>query len=335
MYYLFYLSGANRTLPKAEVTAVFEALGIAHRVVHSYDQILVVEAEDIRGVPSRLALCHGVYEFLGVCRPSIAEIARLAERVAPLIKPPVAVRVRRIRGKWRELRTDVLEREIGTALGHSVDLSHPASLVVGFVAERFLLARELRVGLNQKEYARRHPKTRPFFRPGVLLPRIARAVVNLTRIREGGKLMDPFCGTGGVLIEAGLIGAEIYGCDIDPRMVRGCEVNLEHYGISMHHLEVGDAREMGERYPSFFDAIATDPPYGISASTGGLSLEKLYMEVFPSFYRMLKANGYACVLSPEKIPTEEYAANAGFTVVEVHLDRVHAGLTRKILVVKK
>ncbi len=335
MNYLFYLSGANRTLPKAEVTAVLASQGITHRVLHSYDQVLVIEAEGIFGVPSRLALCHGVYEFLGECRPDMAEIMELAKKVAPLVKPPVAVRVRRVRGRWRKLRTDVLERDIGAALGHRVDLISPASMIVGFMAERFLLARELPVPLSKKEYARRHPKTRPFFRPGVLLPRTARAVVNLTRVKKGGKLMDPFCGTGGILIEAGLLDAEVYGCDIDPRMVRGCELNLKHYGISERHLEVGDAREMGERYPSFFDAVATDPPYGISASTGGLSLENLYMGVFPSIYKMLRNNGYACVLSPEGIATEEYATKSGFTVVETHLDRVHSGLTRKILVVKK
>jgi len=333
--YLFHLLGSNRTLPKAEVLAVFEALDIDFIVLHSYDQVLVVEASSIAGVAERLALCHGIYEFLGECAPDLREITDLARKVSRLLTPPVAVRVRRIRGRWRDLRRDVLEKEIGTSLGLDVDLSAPESLIVGFLADRFVLGRKLPLAVPREEYSRRHPKTRPFFHPGVLLPKIARAAVNLTRIKGGKKLLDPFCGTGGFLIEAGLIGAKVYGCDINSEMVKGCRKNLEHYGIRDFHLEVGDARQLLDKYPNSFDAIATDPPYGISASTGGLSLDKLYKEAFSSFYGVLKKGGFACVLSPEKIETEKYAVDSGFTIVETHFDRVHAALTRKILVIRK
>lgn len=314
---------------------MFEALGIKHRVLHSCDQVLVVQAQSIRGVPERLALCHGVYEFLGECRPRLQDMLALAEKVGPFLKPPVAVRIHRVRGRWRELQSDVLERRIGSVLSLEVDLMNPRTLVVGFLSERFFLGRKLPVTPPRKEYSQRHPKTRPFFHPGVLLPTVARAAVNLTRIRPGGRLLDPFCGTGGFLIEAGLLGAEVYGCDINPEMIAGCRKNLEYYGIMESNLEVGDARRLVNKYPGFFDAVVTDPPYGISASTGGLSLDKLYKEAFPSFYGVLKNSGYACVLSPRKIETEKYAAESGFTIVETHFDRVHAGLTRKILVVKK
>jgi tRNA (guanine10-N2)-dimethyltransferase len=331
--YLFHLSGANKTLPGAEVMATLEALEVKFEVVHSHDQTLVVRAEGLKEAPERLALCHGTYEFLGLCEPRIEDILALAKEVAPSLSPPIAVRVKRIKGHSRELRRDRLEQLIGAAIGKEVNLSEPKSLVVGFLAEKFLLGRKIHA--PRRDYSHRHPKTRPFFRPGVLLPKTARAVVNLTRIKPGEALMDPFCGTGSFLIEAGLIGAKVYGCDISSEMVQGCRENLEHYGIKDYHLEVGDARVIGARYLNCFDAIATDPPYGISASTKGLSLEDLYSEAFNSFYEMLKEGGYACVLAPMKLETEKYAARAGFNVVETHYDRVHGGLTRKILVVRK
>lgn len=333
MEYLFHLSGANKTLPGAEVVATLEALDVKFHVLHSYDQVLVVRAPGLKETPGRLALCHGIYEFLGVCEPRIRDILALAREAAPSLSPPIAVRIRRIRGRSRELRRNELEQQIGAAIDKEVNLARPRSLVVGFLAEKFLLGR--RIHALGRDYSHRHPKTRPFFRPGVLLPRTARAAVNLTRIKPGEALMDPFCGTGGILIEAGLIGARVYGCDINPEVVEGCRVNLEHYGIKDHHLQVGDARVMGARYPNYFHAIATDPPYGISASTRGLTLENLYREAFNSFYEMLREGGYACVLAPMKLETEKYAAQAGFSVVETHYDRVHAGLTRKILVVRK
>jgi len=46
-------------------------------------------------------------------------------------------------------------------------------------------------------------------------------MVNLSGARR--EVLDPFCGTGGVLIEAGLIGLEVYGFDIQQSMVEGCK----------------------------------------------------------------------------------------------------------------
>lgn len=333
MKYLFHLSGANKTLPKAEVTAVLQSYGIEFEVLHSFDQILVVRAENVENIPERLALCHGVYEFLGICRPKIEEIITLAMKIAPKIQPPIAVRIQRIKGRSRDLKRDALERRIGATIGKRADLSEPASLVVGFLTDEFLLGRKIYT--TGRDYSLRHPKTRPFFHPGVMLPKTARAIVNLTRIKPGETLMDPFCGTGGLLIEAGLMGAKVYGCDINEEMVQGCRENLDYYGIRDYHVEVGDARVIGEKHRNFFDTLATDPPYGISASTRGLSLEDLYSESFNSFYKMLKEGRYACIIAPQRIETEKYAVHAGFSIAETHYDRVHGGLTRKILAVKK
>jgi tRNA (guanine10-N2)-dimethyltransferase len=333
--YLFFLSGEYKTLPIGEIRAVLEAFNSQYKVMHSNGQVLVVRTSSIESIPDRLALSHGVYEFLGVCKPRMNDIISLAREAGPSIKEPVAVRVRRIRGLWRELRRDILEKKIGSAIGKKVDLCNPQSRVVGFLTDRFFLGKELPFPSAKNDFYLRHPKFRPFFHPGVLLPKIARASVNLTRIKAGERLMDPFCGTGSFLIEAGLLGARVYGCDINDKMVAGCRKNLEHFGIMNHHLEVGDARQLKSKYAESFDAIATDPPYGISASTWGLSLEELYRGVFPSFYDMLKDGGYGCILSPNRIETEKYAREAGFAVAETYFDRVHAGLTRKILVIKK
>ncbi len=41
---------------------------------------------------------------------------------------------------------------------------------------------------------------RPFSLPISLHPKLARALVNLARVPMGGVLLDPFCGTGGILL---------------------------------------------------------------------------------------------------------------------------------------
>ena len=47
---------------------------------------------------------------------------------------------------------------------------------------------------------------RPFFRPVSLEPRLARAAVNIAAGVDEGYVVDPMCGTGGILIESALTG---------------------------------------------------------------------------------------------------------------------------------
>ncbi len=42
-------------------------------------------------------------------------------------------------------------------------------------------------------------------------PKLARCMVNLTGVKENDLVLDPFCGTGGILIEAGIMGARVIG----------------------------------------------------------------------------------------------------------------------------
>ena len=52
-----------------------------------------------------------------------------------------------------------------------------------------------------------------FSNRSVWIRRLARAMVNLA-IPEQGKLLDPFCGTGGLIIEGILCDIDSYGSDL-------------------------------------------------------------------------------------------------------------------------
>ena len=88
-------------------------------------------------------------------------------------------------------------------------------------------------------------------------PKLARCMANLARVKEGDTVLDPFCGTGGILIEAGLIGCKVIGCDIDWKMKKGTATNLEYAGITDYKTHVVDVREL-EMYEEV-DAVVTDP----------------------------------------------------------------------------
>jgi tRNA (guanine10-N2)-dimethyltransferase len=87
-------------------------------------------------------------------------------------------------------------------------------------------------------------------RVGMLPPKLAQTIINLgASSLEPTKqlLLDPFCGTGVVLQEAGLMGFDVYGTDINPRMVEYTIGNLhwlrEKFDVAGEYvrIELGDA----------------------------------------------------------------------------------------------
>jgi len=67
-------------------------------------------------------------------------------------------------------------------------------------------------------------------RVGMLPPKLAQIIINLATANsspaQGKVVLDPFCGTGVVLQEAALMGFDIYGSDLEPRMVEYTDKNL-------------------------------------------------------------------------------------------------------------
>lgn len=105
-------------------------------------------------------------------------------------------------------------------------------------------------------------------RVGMLPPKLAQIILNLAAdqsIPAGATALDPFCGTGVVLQEALLMGYNVYGTDLEKRMIDYSEENLEWFrsGQSIagtSRLEVGDATDHQWQPP--FDFIAAETYLG-------------------------------------------------------------------------
>jgi len=81
---------------------------------------------------------------------------------------------------------------------------------------------------NPDDYAARdfgRPKRDAFV--GMLPPKLAQIMLNLAQAQPGQRVLDPFCGTGVVLQEAALMGCNVYGTDLQQRMVDFSRANLE------------------------------------------------------------------------------------------------------------
>ncbi|MGC9308747.1 MAG: methyltransferase domain-containing protein, partial [Thermoplasmatota archaeon] len=225
-----------------------------------------------------------------------------------------------------------LKQVIGAAIYHAtgmtVDLDTPDVELSLLVDGQVYLCSTLAI-VDRSQYEQRKPHHRPFSHPISLHPRIARALVNLSGITPGETLLDPFCGTGGILIEAGLIGARVIGVDVKKKTIMGCQKNLEHYGITDYDLHHADATTLTL---DEVDAIVTDLPYGRSTVTGS-DRDALYQRAFERFADWLPSGRRAIVGVPEK-----HLAALGerfFKLVEVHPLYVHRSLTRYFCVFER
>ena len=339
MLLAFELSGEHETLPESEVLACMRALGIDHRIVKSEEQFLML---DVSGEPSqilstRLAMTHHIISVILECdlsESSILESVRDAEITIPEEKT-FSVRARQLTST--PLSSARMERHIGGVIfernkvnGVKVNLTNPDHRFRAIITEDSCIFGEVLASIDRRQFEERKPHKKPFFYPGAISPRIARAIVNICEIEKGDLVLDPFCGTGGILVEAGFIGARVIGIDVQQSMIRGAEMNIRSCGFE-YRLLCGDACNLPFRDRSI-DAVVTDPPYGRSAVVIAESIESLYRNSLLEMYRVIVNGGHAVMISDFKIP---WAEDIGFTVTKLHTQRVHRSLTRYIMTLCK
>ncbi|MCS3900877.1 THUMP domain-containing protein [Methanococcus voltae] len=293
----------------------------AHKVL--YEAEYIEESDELQKTELKSAedIINNIYELLQNIE-------------FPQISGSFAVRVQKLY-KNSKLKTMPVERRIGSIITQKmngnlkVDLKNPDWIIKVIVLKNKIYL-SLVVSKRDVEYFEHNrPHMRAYFHPGCILPKLARCIVNLSRVNENDVLYDPFCGTGGFLIEAGLIGCKLIGSDIDYNMVNGTKLNLETYELNDKVICIKqlDANEAESYINSLglteVDAMITDPPYGISTSKkGDMS------EIFDKLCFLLKKGGYMSFAAP-------CIMDLNLELVELYSIKVHKSLTRYIHVYKK
>lgn len=177
--------------------------------------------------------------------------ARLVRPLRAAMTYRVVVRVLQERAF---LRTE-LRRQVAGALAADRPRWRPAD-----PAELELWVSEHRpghlvAGLRVSGEAMRQHGGRAVERPGALRPTVAAAMVRLAG-RAHGHLLDPCCGSGTILAEAGAAGWDCRGFDLDPEAVQVARRNAPGAEI-----EVGDARRLDLPTGSV-GACASNLPFG-------------------------------------------------------------------------
>jgi tRNA (guanine10-N2)-dimethyltransferase len=329
-------SGEHRTLPFEELKSVFESEDIDFSAELDSPAVGLVKAKDITGeFINRLALIRSFSKLHFICNePEINDIVENAKKSLGNFKGTYSLESRRVLGYHRNLSLSELKKSIGAAIktqsngDAKVDMNSPETIFKLILSKKFYFG-ALMYQTDRKQFEVTHGRNRPFFSPVSLHPKYARVMVNLARVREGMDLLDPFCGTGGILIEGGAVGLNLYGSDISKKMIEGTKKNLERYGIAAESLTDCDIKECSIGLQKM-DAVVTDPPYGRSASTSGEGIGALYERAFAAIKEILKPGRYLVIM----LPDEEYISTGEdyFKLINQFAVYVHKSLTRHICV---
>ncbi|MDZ7850094.1 MAG: methyltransferase domain-containing protein [Halodesulfurarchaeum sp.] len=316
--YVLEFAGEDDPFAAAEARAAASGVSILAPGLGTAD---AVDLERVRG----LAYTRRASELVAQAAADVETVVAVLEGASIERSGTVAVRARDVRGT-ADIDTQAAERELGRVLvdrGFDVDLSNPDHTLVALFADSSAVL-GWQLATSTREYGDRAPTERPFFQPGSMDPLLARAVGNLARIEPGDLVLDPMCGTGGLLIEAGLLGGRPIGIDAQEKMVKGTRENLQEVLGESPLVARGD----GTRLPlpaDSVDAVVFDVPYGRQSKIETHGLADL---VEGALFEARRVSPRAVVVADRSY--EVLAREAGWTVTETHERRVHRSLTRHV-----
>lgn len=98
-------------------------------------------------------------------------------------------------------------------------------------SQKIILCQTIQVPNLKKYTLRDYGKPKPSGKNGMLPPKLAQIMINLSGAKiskdSGDTILDPFCGSGTVLQEAMLIGIDSIGTDLNPQIIEDAKANLE------------------------------------------------------------------------------------------------------------
>ncbi len=257
MSYIYRLAGEKLELAEAELNSFLKSQGFDEKCERK-GQLAFTDSE-----PSQLRRLGLVHD---VCKEIDIDDFKVSGRYS--------VRAENLSGK--DFDTKNSEKDLGAILSrisNRVDLDNPETIVKIYNTDDGVFHGVQVDSLPRGKFSQRSNEKRSFSSPVSLDPVLARVLVNLSEASFGEFVLDPFCGTGGILIEAGLCGLGVQGLDVQEEMVLGTQENLEEYGIISYDIRLGDVSDALIEF-SKADVIVTDLPYGKASRSVNKPVEK-------------------------------------------------------------
>ena len=326
--YLFELGGENKELAKIEARELLKTEGYNPETGFEEGQIVIIKTSQKLALNTirRLGMTKRVSRIIHSSEEK--DIGKVIEQLPTLDLGKSSFAIRQIR------RNVISERKIAIKIGRKIPIENEIALdnpdvkILFYTGSRTIISiLEENSTTAYKSCLEHHVRYRPYFSPISIHPRIARSMVNLANCSPNDTVLDPFCGTGGILIEAADMGMKAKGIDLLEKMVMTSKGNLEHFGLD-GKIKKGDVEESKNQS---FEAIVTDPPYGIASSTGGEKISELLQRTMTIFSEAMEKGKriVMAISNPELIQTTNFKKIYQFEWY------IHKSLTRYIMVLEK
>lgn len=329
---IFVLSGEDLTLPQAEVRALVETYAPLDRTEALSSRVLFSSVKDqnlIARIANRAAYCRFGGKFLR----SAGSLKDLADGI------PISIVED---GRSFVASSETIDRlkvgEFGGLVkektGAKVSLEDPDYIFQVEKVDQGLVLAVAGSGFKKFSWRKRRPRARRFFLPSAIYPKLACLLVNLSRVKEGDVFLDPFCGTGSLLIESSVMGIRTVGSDLTGWIARGSLLNLK--GMSLDFDAILRCDATSENFPvRRVDGISTDVPYGRASSTRGKETKSIISEfsrVAGEILRYDDRSRYCVIMHPSHVDFE--FDRTAFELAERHYIYVHRNLTRSVSVLR-
>lgn len=200
---------------------------------------------------------------------------------------------------------------------------------------------------------------------GMLPPKLARVLVNLAGEDTNRHLLDPFCGSGTIPMEAALLGyKQITGSDNDPQQVKDTEGNMrwladrgliEYEALKDMRFVVSAAAYAHTRVSAPIGAIVTEGYLGTplkgtesqaTLDKEARAIEHIWNEALPTFAKLQPTGGTVVGIWPEltssyahaQVDASDAAKQAGYEFIgpeNLLYSRPEQYVRRKIIVLQK
>ena len=167
-------------------------------------------------------------------------------------------------------------------------------------------------GLSKRDYGR--PARDDV--SGMLPPKLAQIMINISGAGKGKSLLDPFCGSGTLIMEAALMGIKkLYGSDLSKKAIEDTQKNINWLKRS-HELHIdlvlkeADSTKISKEFEeNSIDAIVTEPYLGPQRGAHNIRktvilLEELYSKSIKEFAKILKKEGSIVMVWPVFVSRE-------------------------------
>jgi tRNA G10 N-methylase Trm11 len=337
MYCYYFILGQNKNLSIVEVLnrPEIKRLKLNKKAVFLIENVLFLETDleiDVKklinslGGTIKIGKIEKIYKDFSEIKPrDVVKLIKNRDGKIPFGFSTVAVKSRRfLKNLAISVKKDFRSNKINSRWIEAKDLELSSVVVVKNKivekgAEIYLFKGEKTVYMGKtlavqdfESYSKRD-----YGRPGrdvssgMIPPKLAQIMINLTGVRPDDIFLDPFCGSGTFLQEAALMGQKnIIGSDISEKAVKDSQQNMkwlkENYKIEdfdFNLFQEDVCKIAGSIKKNSIDGIATEPYLGPTIRHGEIDkvkreLKDLYIKAFSEIKKIVKSDGKVVIILP-------------------------------------